>query len=382
MSPVRSISLFLCGDVMTGRGIDQILPHPGQPQILESTARSALDYLRLAEYVSGPIPRPADFTYVWGDALAELALQSPDLRLINLGTSVTTSAGPWPGKAVHYRMHPANMGSLAAAAIDCCSLANNHVLDWGSLGLTETLDALYRSGIHATGAGRNLAAAASPAVLAVPGKGRVLVFSCAAPDSGVPPDWAAEPGRRGVCRLQDLSATSLHDLVGRVRSEKRPGDLTILSIHWGGNWDFTVSDEARSFAHGLIDDGGVDVVHGHSSHHVKGIEIYRDRPILYGCGNFLNDYEGIGGYDAFGSRFSCMYFPVLDAMSGTLVSFTLVPTEIRRFQVRHAGPAATDWLFNTLSRECRNLGTTLVHETGGRFRLDWSGSDAALPRGR
>lgn len=373
MASALPVSLFLCGDVMTGRGIDQILPHPGQPQLTESVARSALDYVRLAERLSGPIRRPVDFSYVWGDALAELRHQRPDARIINLETALTTSAQPWPGKAVHYRMHPANAACLTAANIDCCALANNHLLDWGRLGLTETLDTLHRAGIHGAGAGRNGAAAQAPAILELPGKGRLLVFSCATDDSGVPPEWAAEPGHAGVNRLADLSPAALRQVAQRVHAEKRPGDLVVLSIHWGSNWDFTISRETRDFAHGLIDTAGVDLVHGHSSHHIKAIEIHQGRPILYGCGDFLNDYEGIGGYDAFGSGFSFMYFPVLDAASGQLLSFTLVPTEIRALQVRHAGMAGSDWLFNTLNRESRPFGTTVVRESDGRLRLQWEG---------
>ena len=69
-SPPRAErTLFLCGDVMTGRGIDQILPHPGMPQLFEPYARSALNYVALAESVGGPLTRPVDFDYIWGDAL-------------------------------------------------------------------------------------------------------------------------------------------------------------------------------------------------------------------------------------------------------------------------------------------------------------------------
>jgi poly-gamma-glutamate synthesis protein (capsule biosynthesis protein) len=87
----KSITLFLCGDVMTGRGIDQVLPHPGDPLIHEHYMKSALGYVKIAEEVNGPIARPVDFSYIWGDALGELDCRAPDLRIINLETSVTTS---------------------------------------------------------------------------------------------------------------------------------------------------------------------------------------------------------------------------------------------------------------------------------------------------
>jgi poly-gamma-glutamate synthesis protein (capsule biosynthesis protein) len=74
-------------------------------------------------------------------------------------------------------MHPRNIDCITGARIDCCCLANNHVLDWGYDGLAETLRTLDAAGIAHTGAGRDAAEAAAPAVLDVPGKGRVLVFS-------------------------------------------------------------------------------------------------------------------------------------------------------------------------------------------------------------
>ncbi|MBU1263749.1 MAG: CapA family protein, partial [Gammaproteobacteria bacterium] len=147
------MTLFLCGDVMTGRGIDQVLPHPGDPVLHEGYATSALDYVALAERANGPIPRPAEFAYVWGDALAEWARVAPDLRIVNLETAVTRRDDWQRGKGIHYRMHPANVPCLTAAGIDCCVLANNHVLDWGYAGLAETLETLRRAGLQRAGAG-------------------------------------------------------------------------------------------------------------------------------------------------------------------------------------------------------------------------------------
>src|SRR5947208_16970240 len=90
------IGMFLCGDVMTGRGIDQVLPHPGNPVLYESYIRDARDYVQLAERVNGPIPRPVSFSYIWGDALSELERAGTDGRIINLETSITTSEAHWP----------------------------------------------------------------------------------------------------------------------------------------------------------------------------------------------------------------------------------------------------------------------------------------------
>ena len=61
----RTVRIFLCGDVMIGRGIDQVLPHPCDPRLYESYAKSALHYVHLAEDENGPIPRQVDPFYVW-----------------------------------------------------------------------------------------------------------------------------------------------------------------------------------------------------------------------------------------------------------------------------------------------------------------------------
>lgn len=178
------LTLFLCGDVMLGRGIDQIQPQASRPELFEPYVRSALDYVELAERVTGPLPRNVPPAYVWGDALDEWARVRPDARIINLETAVTTSDAAWPGKGIHYRMHPANVGVLTAAGIHCCVLANNHVLDWGRAGLGETLDTLHAAGFHTAGAGRTAQEAARPAILPVDERARVLVFAFATLDCG------------------------------------------------------------------------------------------------------------------------------------------------------------------------------------------------------
>ena len=80
----------------------------------------------------------------------------------------------------------------------------------------------------------------------------------------------------------------------------------MASIHWGDNWGYDIPREQTTFAHKLIDEAGVDVIHGHSSHHPKGIEVYKDKPIIYGCGDFIDDYEGISGYENFRDDLGCI----------------------------------------------------------------------------
>lgn len=84
------VTLFLAGDVMTGRGIDQILAAPSDPRLHESYVRDARVYVQLAERVNGPVPRRVNPEYVWGTALELLERVSPAVRVVNLETSVNT----------------------------------------------------------------------------------------------------------------------------------------------------------------------------------------------------------------------------------------------------------------------------------------------------
>jgi len=365
----QTLRLFLCGDVMTGRGIDQALPRPGDARLFESCARDARDYVEIAERANGPFTRPVGFKYIWGDALVELSHAETDARIINLETSITRSDDCWPDKGIHYRMHPHNAGCLTAARIDACSLANNHVLDWGHAGLVETLDTLDGPGIKHAGAGRNSDEAAAPSVMDVPGKGRVLLFAFASTTSGVFPTWAATQTKPGVNVLKDLSETTAGRIAKELQRFKRAGDVAIASIHWGGNWGCEIPREQIAFAHRLIEEG-FDIIHGHSSHHVKGIEVFQGRLILYGCGDFINDYEGITGNEEFRGDLSLMYL-IATNMDGRLVKARLVPMQIRQFQLHHASPADSAWLCALLNRLGAPFGTQAELSQDGRMTLVW-----------
>ncbi len=368
-SAASGVTLFLCGDVMLGRGIDQIMHVSAPSRLHEPFLRDARQYVRLAEAANGPIPRPVDHAYVWGDALAELATFDPDVRIINLESAVSAHGTPWSGKYIHYRLHPANVGILQAAAVDCCVLANNHVLDWGLTGLQDTFTTLEDAGIRYAGSGRDSASAGAPAVMPVGTASRVMVFGLASPTSGVPPAWQAAAGRPGVNLIGDDVARIVMSIVNRV-GQKQAGDIVVVSIHWGGNWGYAVPAYQRELAHALIDSGVVDLVHGHSSHHPKGIEVYRDRLILYGCGDLLNDYEGIRGHEEYRSELSLMYFPTLDAFSGQLLRLTLSPMRIRRFRLHRAVERDALWLRDSLNAQGEPFGRRVSMDHQGRLILE------------
>lgn len=339
-----SVTLLLAGDVMTGRGIDQVLQHPSAPELHEPYVHDARDYVRMAESLNGRIPAPVSADYIWGDALAEMAQYAPDLRIVNLETAITTSDRAWPGKGIHYRMHPLNVDCLTAARIDCCGLANNHVLDWGRQGLNETLDALRQAHLHTAGAGADGNEAWAPARLPLATGKRVLVFACGTSSSGVPLGWSAEPKRSGLALLPDLSEGTLRLFADDIAHLREPSDRVVVSLHWGGNWGLEVPAAHRNFAHRLIDLGAADVVYGHSSHHPLPVEVYHGKLILYGCGDLINDYEGIPVHGDLRSDVGCLYFVTIAAESGQLQRLAIVPLQRKCFRLGAPDDGARRWL--------------------------------------
>ncbi|HEY9411850.1 MAG TPA: CapA family protein [Jiangellaceae bacterium] len=348
------VVLCLTGDVMTGRGVDQILPAAGDPRLWERYAASARDYVALAESASGTIRQPVDYSWPWGDALEVLDELAPDLRIVNLETSITTSDDAQPAKAVQYRMHPGNVACLTAARLDACALANNHVLDFGVGGLEETLDVLTRARLGPVGAGRDAPQAWRPAALTA-GDHRVLVWSVGSASSGVPQSWAAGPERPGVAFFSEDSDADAGSLCERVRRAKRPGDIAVVSVHWGSNWGYGVPRAQVRFAHRLID-SGVDVVHGHSSHHPRPVEVYRDRLVLYGCGDLINDYEGIQSQERFRGDLRLLYVGKLDPAGG-LDQLRMVPLQSRQMRLRRATVEDAKWLHRVVRKTSRGFGS-------------------------
>lgn len=173
----------------------------------------------------------------------------------------------------------------------------------------------------------------------------------------------------------NLIAEWSDEAVGRTAQSigefKQPEDVVVVSVHWGPNWGYEIPDVQRRFAHRLIDEAAVDVVHGHSSHHVKGIEVYRDRLILYGCGDFLTDYEGITGYELFRDDLGLMYFAELDRSTGRLANLRMTPTRMQRFRVNRAAPEESQWLAAVLNREGVKLGTRAELEADQSLTLRW-----------
>ena len=181
------------------------------------------------------------------------------------------------------------------------------------------------------------------------------VVSCATGSSGIPPGWAAGPSRAGVDLLPSLSRHAADQVADRAQADGDAADLAVVSLHWGSNWGYEVGRDQVAFAHRLID-GGIGLVHGHSSHHPRPIEVYRGRLILYGCGDFIDDYEGIAGQREYRDDLRLMYFATLRRPTGELAELRMVPMRARKMRLSHASGPDRRWLAATLDRISRPFG--------------------------
>jgi poly-gamma-glutamate synthesis protein (capsule biosynthesis protein) len=248
------MKLLFVGDIMLGRLVNQALKE--QP--------------------------PA---YPWGDTLP--IFEEADCCFANLECVLADIGRPWAvtPKVFHFRSDAKNVATLKAAEINAVSLANNHSLDFEYEALFEMLKLLKKAKIAHAGAGADLEAAATPAILKV---GREKIGFLAFTDNE--PAWEAGLKIPGVFYVPtDTSDLRAKNLFRIVQETKEKVDFLIVSSHWGPNWGYAPPAEQPAFAHALIDNGA-DLIFGHSSHVFRGIEVYRDKPILYSTGNFIDDY--------------------------------------------------------------------------------------------
>lgn len=361
-------TLCLCGDIMTAHGIDPLLP-PSETRLPHARSmRSALEYVRAAE-AEAPLPRPVCFEYPWGDALALLKREQPDLRLVNLEACIT-ARGSTACQRLLARLPPQQLPTLVALGVDGALLANPHALGWGREGLHDTLASLRQAGIAAIGAGHDRAEAEQEAQWLLPGKSRVRLFAFGHASGGLSGQWAADEATPGVSWLERLDGEAVQRLACRIRGSRQEGDIVLVALHWGGHWGYEVSGEQRRFARALIDEAGVDLVWGNASCHPRPIEVYRGRLILYGVGKFQKNPGAGGEHAALRPDLAALYLPRLCA-DGRLAELRLWPLRVHLFRLKRACASDCQWLARALGQACRCHGTGLEPLPDGSLRLYW-----------
>lgn len=331
--------MALTGDVMLGRLVDRLI-------------------------IQNPALPPGT---IWGDLLP-LFLEA-DCRLVNLECVISKQGQPWAPdhKAFHFRADPRAIEVLRTARIDCVTLANNHVLDYGPEALQDCLTLLDQAGIRYAGAGPDLESALEPVLLDVAGTRLAII---ALTDNE--PDWEARDRTPGVNYVRYDEQGLVEPYRARtamvLQEARRLASFVIVSAHVGPNWG-TPSAAIRALAHELLD-LGADLYWGHSNHTPQGIEWSREKPILYSTGDFVDDYA-VSPLD----RNDLSFLFRLDVETDRIRQIQLVPTAIDRCRVRRAKGSEVAFLQKTMAAKCADWGTVIDFQGGaGTVRLP-SGSD-------
>jgi poly-gamma-glutamate synthesis protein (capsule biosynthesis protein) len=211
-----------------------------------------------------------------GDFAAQL--RAADFAMVNLESAVTTRGTPEP-KDFHFRAPPAAYTALAAAGIDLASLANNHTLDYGRVGLTDTLDAARAANFAVVGAGQSADEAYAPYLTTVKGV-RIAVIGLSQIHT-LAEEWTPTATRSGVAMSHDRERS-----VEAVRAARTVADVVIVFMHWGVERSNCPKEEMRTFAAAMADAGATMVVGTHAHVPLAG-GFLGNTYVHYGLGNFV-----------------------------------------------------------------------------------------------
>jgi poly-gamma-glutamate capsule biosynthesis protein CapA/YwtB (metallophosphatase superfamily) len=205
-------------------------------------------------------------------------LSSADLAVANLETAVT-ARGTAEDKKYLFKAPPSAYDAFKAAGIDLTSQGNNHALDYGPVGLADSLASARKVGMPVIGAGPNAKAAWAPWITEV--KGTTFAFVAISQVHELEATWAATDSRPGVAHARDRARA-----VAAVRDAKRQADFVSVFMHWGKEASECPTEEMRSLAKALAD-AGADLITGTHAHLLQGDGWLGKTYVAYGLGNFL-----------------------------------------------------------------------------------------------
>lgn len=314
------LRLAFAGDVMLGRLVNESLTQGGDPA------------------------RP------WGDLLP--TLWNADLFFVNLECALTTRTERWSDggyKPFYFRADPAVVETLKRGRVDFASLANNHICDFGTAGLLDTVATLDAAGIAHAGAGTDRWGAREPALLTV-GDTRVAVVAWA----DYPAEWAATPGTAGINYTPITLAREYFDEIRvAVAVARERADLVVFSMHWGPNMRPHPRPEFRAFAHAVIE-AGVDIFWGHSAHVVQGAEVLGGRVVLYDAGDFVDDYAVDPHLR---NDLSALF--VVEVKPPAVEGVEVIPVRIDDLQVSRSQGRDREWFVERFTARCAELGAAV-----------------------
>jgi poly-gamma-glutamate synthesis protein (capsule biosynthesis protein) len=215
------------------------------------------------------------------DGLAALrpVLAGADVAVINLETAITDRGVEQP-KIYHFRTTPQALVTLQHAGVDAVSMANNHAVDYGPDGLTDTLAAQASSHIPVVGIGPDADRAFAPAVFDVRGT-RVAVLASTQVNDVTVHTYPATDTQPGIAGNLDNTR-----LLAAVRAARAAYDVVVVYLHWGSDYT-TCPDGAQTSTAAALAKAGADVVVGGHAHRVQGAGWLGRTYVGYGLGNFV-----------------------------------------------------------------------------------------------
>lgn len=207
-------------------------------------------------------------------------LRRADLAMVNLETAITERGTPEP-KKYNFRASPRAFDALRAAGVDVVTMANNHGVDYGPVGLADSLAAVERAAFPVVGIGADEAEAYAPWHTVVRGTRVEVLGATDVLDGNLVARWTARADHGGLA-----SAKRLDRLVAAVRAARADADVVVVYLHWGVEMQSCPSTRQQSLARALVD-AGADVVVGSHAHVVLGGGRLGNAYVDYGLGNFV-----------------------------------------------------------------------------------------------
>ncbi len=207
-------------------------------------------------------------------------MEKYDIVFANLETSITDRGEPHPSKEWTFRMGSETAAHIKTLPLHVVSLANNHMLDYGVVGMGDTLSFLRKTSLVYTGVGYNLSESRKPALISRNRQSLAFLAYCERP----PDDFYATKTTPGIApiNVDYIREDIAHASFGNRRT-------VMVSLHWGIEIDRYPRPDQIITAHSIID-AGADVIIGHHPHVPQGVEIYKGRPIFYSLGNAVIGY--------------------------------------------------------------------------------------------
>lgn len=216
-----------------------------------------------------------DYASIFNDFIN--VFQGNDLNITDLECPLTLSKDARPKTGPHQKAHPETIKVLKYAGIELAAMANNHVMDYGSVGARETLELCDRNGIETIGIGRSLEEAAQAYSTVIKEK-RIAIINYADNEFLTTPDGAY------TCNPLD-SVRCFYD----IKNVRGNHDFVIVIIH-AGNEFYELPAPRTKILYRYLVDLGADAIISHHTHAFSGYEVYNEKPIFYGLGNFLYDW--------------------------------------------------------------------------------------------